>query len=127
MVNITIDSLACQVHLCLYKELIPNDFYISPFLLCCQVKINVNFHTAITNLLWRPKAWYKSDIRKRKKEKKKRAAAFVLLGTEKNQARPVKDKGRGEPGDKEQMESDEGTEKQICEKHNRDEGYVKLA
>lgn len=68
MVNITIDPLACQVHVCLFKELIPNDFYISPLLLCCQVKINVNFHTAITNLLCRPKAWDKSDIRKRKKK-----------------------------------------------------------
>lgn len=38
----------------------------------------------------------------------------MLLGTKQKQSRPVKDKGRGEPGDKEQMERDESTEKQIC-------------
>lgn len=64
-------------------------------------------------------------LEKEKRKKKKRAAAFVLLGTEKKQARPVKVRGRGEPGDKEQMECDEGTEKQICEKFKRDEGNAK--
>lgn len=37
----------------------------------------------------------------------------MLLGTKKKQSRPIKGKGRGEPGDKEQMEGDESTEKQI--------------
>lgn len=72
------------------------------------------FPTAIANLLCRAEVWDGRDVRKRKK---KETAAFVLLGTEKTQARPVKDRGRGEPGDKEQMECDEGTEKQTCEKN----------
>lgn len=83
------------------------------------------FPTAIANLLCRAEAWDGRDVRKRREKKKKGAAAFVLLGTEKKQARPVKGRGRGEPGDKEQMECDEGTEKQICEKYKRDEGNAK--
>ena len=43
-------------------------------------------------------------------------AAFVFLGTEKKRSRPVKGRGRGELGDKEQMECDEGTEKRTHEK-----------
>lgn len=49
----------------------------------------------------------------------------MLLGTEKKQARLVIGRGRGEPGDKEQMECDGGTEKQICEIQRQDEGNTK--
>lgn len=61
----------------------------------------------------------------KEKKKKRRAAAFVLVGTEQKQTRPVKSRGRGEPGDKEQMEWDEGTEKQICKKYKCDEVNAK--
>ena len=40
----------------------------------------------------------------------------VFLGTEKKRSRPVKGRGRGELGDKEQMECDEVTEKWTHEK-----------
>jgi hypothetical protein len=48
-----------------------------------------------------------------------------VLSTEKKQTRPVRSRERGEPRDKEQMESDEGTEKQICEKHKQNEVSAK--
>lgn len=43
MVAVTINPLACQVHLCLYMEPMPDDVYISPLLLCCQARIKVIF------------------------------------------------------------------------------------
>lgn len=55
----------------------------------------------------------------RKKRKKKEVfSAFVFLVLEKKQSRLVR---RGEPGDKEQMECEEGTEKQIRYKHKQNE------
>lgn len=32
----------CHVRLCLYMEPVPDDVYISPLLLCCQARVNVD-------------------------------------------------------------------------------------
>lgn len=52
---VTIDPLACQVRLCLYMEPVLDDAYISPLLLCCQARVNVDFpycHCQFTLQSW---------------------------------------------------------------------------
>lgn len=65
-------------------------------------------------------AWGRVDVKEEKEKKKRFFSAFVFLVLEKKQSRLVRSR-RGEPGDKEQMECEEGTEKQIRYKHKQNE------
>lgn len=81
------------------------------FLLYFQAVMNVDFPTAVTNLLGKAEAWDGSDVRKTNKQKKAGVggiASFVFLGTEKSDPDQSKAEGRW-TWDKEQMECDEGT------------------
>lgn len=98
-------------------EPVPNDVYIFPFFSVFKQELTWIFLTAIANLLCRAEAWDGRDVRKRKTKQNKRSSCFCVPRHRKKQSRPVKGRGRGELGDKEQMKCDEGTEKQICEKY----------
>ena len=88
-------------------EPIPNNVYISLFFSAVKQELMWIFPTAIVNLLCRAVSWDGRDVREgkkkrssclcatRKKKKKKKK--------KKKQCRPVKGRGRGETGDKEQM------------------------